>query len=99
MQSPVRAGRYPGAAGGGRLHPYNAVFSGIDGLDLIRGLVPRVAALLRPGGRFGVEHDDTQGVAVPELLRADGRFDRIEDHRDLTGRPRFTTARLADCTA
>ena len=79
--------------------PYDAVFSGIDGLDLIRGLVPRVAALLRPGGRFGVEHDDTQGVAVPELLRADGRFDRIEDHRDLTGRPRFTTARLADCTA
>ena len=80
--------------------PYQAVFSGADGLDVIRGLVPRVAALLRPGGRFGVEHDDTQGGSVPALLRADGRYGHIEDHRDLAGRPRFTTStRLADCTA
>jgi len=79
--------------------PYPAVFSGTDGLDLIRGLVPRVAGLLRPGGWFGVEHDDTQGEAVPALLAGDGRYDEIEDHRDLAGRPRFTTARLADCTA
>ncbi len=79
--------------------PYPAVFSGTDGLDVIRGLVPRVAGLLRPGGWFGVEHDDTQGEAVPALLAGDGRYDGIEDHRDLAGRPRFTTARLADCTA
>jgi release factor glutamine methyltransferase len=79
--------------------PYPAVFSGTDGLDVIRGLVPRVAGLLRPGGWFGVEHDDTQGDAVPALLAGDGRYDEIEDHRDLAGRPRFTTARLADCTA
>jgi release factor glutamine methyltransferase len=80
--------------------PYPAVFSGTDGLDLIRGLVPRVAALLRPGGWFGVEHDDTQGAAVPALLRNDGRYGEIEDHPDLAGRPRFATARrLADCTA
>jgi release factor glutamine methyltransferase len=74
--------------------PYQAVFSGADGLDVIRGLVPRVAALLRPGGRFGVEHDDTQGESVPALLRADGRFGDVRDHRDLAGRPRFTTAVL-----
>jgi release factor glutamine methyltransferase len=74
--------------------PYPAVFSGADGLDLIRGLVPRVAGLLRPGGRFGVEHDDTQGGAVPALLEGDGRYDEIDDHRDLAGRPRFATARL-----
>jgi release factor glutamine methyltransferase len=73
--------------------PYRAVFSGADGLDLIRGLVPRVAGLLRPGGWFGVEHDDTQGGSVPALLAADGRFERIADHRDLAGRPRFATAR------
>jgi release factor glutamine methyltransferase len=77
-----------------RFDPYPAVFSGSDGLDLIRDLVPRVARLLRPGGRFGVEHDDTHGEAVPALLRADGRFDEIRDHRDLAGRPRFATARL-----
>jgi release factor glutamine methyltransferase len=79
--------------------PYPAVFSGTDGLDLIRELVPRVAGLLRPGGRFGVEHNDTQGAAVPALLAGDGRYAEIEDHRDLAGRPRFATARLADCTA
>jgi release factor glutamine methyltransferase len=79
--------------------PYPAVFSGTDGLDVIRGLVPRVAGLLRPGGRFAVEHDDSQGGAVPALLVGDGRYDEIEDHRDLAGRPRFTTARLADFTA
>jgi release factor glutamine methyltransferase len=75
--------------------PYLAVFSGADGLDLIRGLVPRVAAMVRPGGWFGVEHDDGHGEAVPALLRADGRYTRIEDHRDLAGRPRFATAQLA----
>jgi release factor glutamine methyltransferase len=79
----------------GRFDPYPAVFAGDDGLDLIRDLVPRVAGLLRPGGWFGVEHDDTHGEAVPALLRADGRYGRIDDHRDLTGRPRFATARLA----
>lgn len=79
--------------------PYPAVFSGTDGLDVIRGLVPRVAGLLRPGGWFGVEHDDTQDAAVPALLAGDGRYHEIEDHPDLAGRPRFTTARLADCTA
>jgi release factor glutamine methyltransferase len=79
--------------------PYPAVFSGEDGLDLIRGLVPRVARLLRPGGWFGVEHDDTHGDAVPALLRADGRFEAIADHRDLAGRPRFATAQRlrTDC--
>src|SRR5262249_55411349 len=79
--------------------PYPAVFAGADGLDVIAALVPRVAALLRPGtGWFGVEHDDSQGTAVPELLRADGRYADVTDHPDLAGRPRFTTARrvLAD---
>jgi release factor glutamine methyltransferase len=75
-----------------RFDPYDAVFSGADGLDLIRELVPRVAELLRPGGRFAVEHDDSHGEEVPELLRADGRYVDILDHRDLSGRPRFTTA-------
>ncbi|MGC9670241.1 peptide chain release factor N(5)-glutamine methyltransferase [Planosporangium sp. 12N6] len=78
-----------------RFDPYPAVFSGDDGLDLIRGLVPRVARLLRPGGWFGVEHDDSHGEAVPALLCADGRFTAVEDHRDLAGRPRFGTARRA----
>lgn len=73
--------------------PAVAVFGGPDGLELIRPLLGRVAALLAPGGAFGVEHDDTHGEAVPALLRADGRFERVRLHHDLAGRPRFSTAR------
>ncbi|HZN19677.1 MAG TPA: peptide chain release factor N(5)-glutamine methyltransferase [Micromonosporaceae bacterium] len=73
--------------------PADAVFAGPDGLAVIRPVVARVAALLRPGGRVGIEHDDSHGEAVPALLRADGRFDDVRDHADLAGRPRFATAR------
>jgi release factor glutamine methyltransferase len=80
--------------------PAAAVFAGPDGLAVITALVPRVAALLRPGGWLGIEHDDSHGTAVPALLRADGRFAEVTDHPDLAGRPRFAVARrLADCTA
>jgi release factor glutamine methyltransferase len=84
-----------------RYDPAVAVFAGPDGLDVIRPLVGRVAALLRPGtGRFAVEHDDSQASSVPALLGADGRYGDIDDHLDLGGRPRFATARrLADCTS
>ncbi|MGR6321810.1 peptide chain release factor N(5)-glutamine methyltransferase [Micromonospora soli] len=77
--------------------PAEAVFGGADGLDVIRPVVTRAAELLRPGGALGVEHDDTHGAAVPALLVADGRYERVEEHRDLVGRPRFATAsRRAD---
>lgn len=76
--------------------PAVAVFAGPTGLDVIGGIVARSAALLRPGGALGIEHDDTHGQAVPDLLRAHGGYTDIEDHRDLAGRPRFATARLAD---
>jgi release factor glutamine methyltransferase len=75
--------------------PHLALFSGDDGLDAIRVLALRAAALLRPGGVLGFEHADVQGEAAPAVLRATGRWHEVADHRDLAGRPRFTTARLA----
>jgi release factor glutamine methyltransferase len=75
--------------------PHLALFSGADGLDAIRLLAVRAAVLLRPGGVLGVEHADVQGEAVPAVLTATGRWTEVRDHRDLAGRPRFTTARLA----
>lgn len=79
--------------------PYSAVFSGADGLDVIRGVVARSARLLRAGGWLGVEHDDSHGSAVPELLSASGRYRDVALHHDLAGRPRFTVGRsLADCS-
>jgi release factor glutamine methyltransferase len=75
--------------------PHLALFSGADGLDAIRVLAVRAALLLRAGGVLGVEHADVQGESVPAVLTATGRWADVRDHRDLAGRPRFTTARLA----
>ncbi|SDT77240.1 release factor glutamine methyltransferase [Actinoplanes derwentensis] len=73
--------------------PAEAVFGGDDGLTVIRPVVELAARLLKPGGSLGIEHDDVHGEAVPALLRADGRFTEVTAHDDLTGRPRYATAR------
>ncbi len=75
--------------------PPGAVFGGPDGLEIIRAVVTAVAALLRHGGRLGIEHDDTHADAVPELLRRRRVLTDVEAHRDLAGKPRFATARRA----
>jgi len=75
--------------------PHLALFSGDDGLDAIRLLAVRAAELLKPGGVAGVEHADVQGKSVPEIFAGTGRWTEVRDHPDLTGRARFTTARLA----
>ncbi len=73
--------------------PPVALWGGPDGLEVLHGVARRAAALLRPDGHLAVEHADEQGLAVPTLLRQMGGWDDIVDHCDLTGRPRFTTAR------
>src|SRR5690606_39415280 len=75
--------------------PADAVFAGPDGLAVIRPALARAAALLRPGGRLGIEHDQTHGEVVPDLMRR--WVTDVVDHRDLAGRPRFATGRrMAD---
>ena len=76
--------------------PRMAVFGGTDGLAVIRALIPRVAALLRPGGAVAIEHDESHAYVVPALFRSDGRFDEVELHHDLARRARFTTATRLD---
>jgi release factor glutamine methyltransferase len=72
--------------------PDIALFAGPDGLDVIRVVAERAMGLLRPGGFLAVEHSDRQGESCPRLLLEIG-WDDVVDHDDLTGRPRFTTAR------
>jgi release factor glutamine methyltransferase len=76
----------------GQHDPADAVFAGPDGLAVIRPLLSVAAGLLKVGGRLAVEHDDTHGESVPALLRARRVLADVEDHDDLTGRPRFVTA-------
>ena len=75
--------------------PPLALWGGPDGLDVVRGLVATAARLLKPGGWLGIEHADSQGNAVPSVVRAHGGFADVTDHRDLADRPRYTTARRA----
>lgn len=72
--------------------PHEAVFGGVDGMETITAMIPTIAALLRPGGRVGIEHDDDTSQQVQEALRAHGGFSRIEVLKDLTGTARFVTA-------
>lgn len=72
--------------------PGRALYAGPDGLAVIRPLLTRAAALLRPGGWLGVEHDDSHAEAVPRLLESRNVWTGTRDHRDLAGRPRFATA-------
>jgi release factor glutamine methyltransferase len=73
--------------------PRMALLGGDDGLDVVRVVERRARRLLKPGGLFVVEHSDRQGETTPALLRDAGWVD-VADHLDLTGRPRFATARL-----
>ncbi|MFG1923494.1 peptide chain release factor N(5)-glutamine methyltransferase [Cryptosporangium sp. NPDC048952] len=73
--------------------PAAALWGGPDGLDVVRLLLDRAAALLRPGGVIGIEHADVQGGSLPALVRRRPEFEDVVDNRDLADRPRFTTAR------
>ncbi|HEX4978299.1 MAG TPA: peptide chain release factor N(5)-glutamine methyltransferase [Nocardioides sp.] len=75
--------------------PHLALFSGDDGLEAMRMLEATAARLLRPGGVVGAEHADVQGEAAPAVFVGAGRWAEVRDHRDLAGRPRYLTARLA----
>ena len=75
--------------------PALALWSGEDGLDAIRALESTAARLLRPGGWVGAEHADVQGDQAVQVFVAAGRWTEVRDHRDLAGRARYATARLA----
>ena len=75
--------------------PSLALWSGEDGLDAMRVLETVAARLLRPGGWVGAEHADVQGESASGVFLDSGRWTEVRDHRDLAGRPRYVTARLA----
>jgi release factor glutamine methyltransferase len=80
----------------GEHDPFTAVFAESEGLAVIKHVVNLAARLLRPGGAVAIEHDDTQGDSVPALLSTRKVLTKVEDHQDLSGRPRFATAHRAE---
>ena len=72
--------------------PELALYSGEDGLDLIRAIEKRARELLVTGGTLAIEHADMQSEAVVQLLLASG-WREVFDHRDFNDRPRAVTAK------
>jgi release factor glutamine methyltransferase len=73
--------------------PPHAVFGGPDGMAVITAVIHLASRWLRPGGLFAVEHDDTTSLRTSELVGSTGLFEEVISRTDLTGRPRFVTAR------
>jgi release factor glutamine methyltransferase len=71
--------------------PALALFSGADGLDLIRRFIPEAFQHLKPGGRLVMEIGHDQASQVAGFLQASG-FAEIEVKTDLSGVPRFPKA-------
>ena len=70
--------------------PAVALFGGPTGLDIPGRFIDTASRLLKEGGFFAIEHTEDQGDAITSLLEAN--FVNIIVHRDLTQRPRYTTA-------
>lgn len=70
--------------------PAIALFGGSDGLAIPRIFIEAAARLLKAGGLLAIEHTETQGGAIAEILNTD--FAEISLHQDLSGRPRWTSA-------
>lgn len=72
--------------------PHHALFGGPDGMVVIAAIARLAGRWVRPGGRVGIEHDDTTAPDTVESLSSTGLFHDIQARRDLAGRPRFVTA-------
>ena len=72
--------------------PDLALFSGADGLDLIRKLIPQAFEQLNPGGWLALEIGHDQSAAVQKLM-ADAGFIDIHVKSDLSGIERFPVGR------
>lgn len=73
--------------------PPAALWAGPDGLAAIRDVEASARRLLRDGGVVAVEHADTAGNAVYWAFPEDHGWLDVRNHKDLTRRDRFVTAR------
>ncbi len=72
--------------------PALALFSGADGLDLIRRFIPEAFQRLRPGGWLVLEIGHDQASQVAGFFQASS-FTPIEVKTDLSGVDRFPFGR------
>lgn len=74
--------------------PAGALFSGGDGLDVIRAIVRGAPDHLRPGGLLALEIGATQAEPVAALIRERPAFREPLIRKDLAGRDRIVLAEI-----
>lgn len=79
--------------------PPEALWSGVDGLEVIKLVARAAARLLVDGGLVVCEHADVQGQSAPAVFSALPEWAQVRDNRDLAGRPRFVSARRVSRSA
>jgi release factor glutamine methyltransferase len=72
--------------------PPGALWSGVDGLDAMRGVERAARWLLRPGGLVAAEHSDKQGAPVFWIFAEEAGWRDTANHKDLNRKDRFVTA-------
>lgn len=73
--------------------PAVALYSADDGMSHITTLARDAGPILEAGGWLLLEVDARRAEVAAETVRDAGWYDEVAVHRDLTGRPRFVTAR------
>ena len=69
--------------------PAVALFGGTDGMEVPRRFILAASRLLKSGGFLAIEHHESHSEAIAQAM--DSEYLEIKLHKDLAGRPRFTT--------
>ena len=69
--------------------PAVALFGGTDGMEVPRRFILAASRLLKSGGFLAIEHHESHSEAMAQAM--DSEYLEIKLHKDLAGRPRFTT--------
>jgi len=79
--------------------PAQALFGGVDGLEVLRAIVGGAGPCLRPGGLLALEVGAGQAGLVVTAVEGGGEYDDVSVRRDLAGRQRVVLARRAGTQA
>jgi release factor glutamine methyltransferase len=77
----------------GNHEPPEALFAGVDGLDVVRRIAEQATAVLKPGAFIALELDPAQCDTVSQLLQDSG-FENASIRNDLNGQKRVVVATL-----
>ena len=70
--------------------PGIALYGGVAGIEIPALFISAASRLLKSGGVLAIEHTEVQGADIASLLGKD--FIEVTLHKDLTDRPRWTSA-------